>query len=176
VWPGAFVATALWVASSMLLSTYVRYFGSYDQTYGSLGAAIILLLWLFLSAYVVLLGAELNAQMEHQTRQDTTVGPPRPMGERGAHVADELGRCRPLPDLTESVRQGVSNLSRRGDAVLEATRRARHKADPSPIDEARPRRGPVTQKRSTPPADVAHDCRRRRGHRGGSDGGAGRTG
>ena len=63
-------------------------FGSYNETYGSLGAVVILLMWFFVSAYCVCLGAELNSELEHQTRRDSTTGPSRPLGERGAYVAN----------------------------------------------------------------------------------------
>ena len=89
---GAVVATALWVLGSIAFSIYVRNFGSYDATYGSLGAVIILLMWLWLSAFVVLLGAELNSEVEHQTERDTTTGRSEPMGQRGARMADTVGR------------------------------------------------------------------------------------
>jgi membrane protein len=88
---GAVLATVVWIAASALFSLYVGRFGSYDKTYGSLGAIVILLMWLYISAYIVLAGAELNAEMEHQTARDTTVGAPRPMGTRGAEVADTVG-------------------------------------------------------------------------------------
>jgi membrane protein len=92
VTPGAVFATVLWLMGSGLFSFYVANFGSYNETYGSVGAAVILLTWVYLTSYVVLLGAEVNAEMEHQTSQDTTEGQPEPMGERGAYVADTLGR------------------------------------------------------------------------------------
>lgn len=88
---GSVAATVLWLIASILFSIYIANFGNYNETYGSLGAAIILLMWLYLSAYVVLLGAELNAEMEHQTERDTTTGEARPMGERKAQVADTVG-------------------------------------------------------------------------------------
>lgn len=88
---GAVIATVLWIIGSIAFSIYVRNFGSYNETYGSIGAVVILLLWFWLSAFIVLLGAELNAEMEHQTAEDTTSGRPRPMGERGAHAADTVG-------------------------------------------------------------------------------------
>jgi membrane protein len=72
-------------------SLYVENFGSYNETYGSIGAVIILLMWFWLSALIVLLGAELNAEMEHQTTRDTTRGAPEPRGQRGAQVADTVG-------------------------------------------------------------------------------------
>lgn len=89
--PGALTATALWVLASLLFSVYVRNFGNYNETYGSLGAVVILLMWLWLSAYIVLLGAEINAETEHQTKKDSTEGEVKPMGQRGAYVADTVG-------------------------------------------------------------------------------------
>jgi membrane protein len=91
---GAVCATLAWLAASALFSVYVRNFGSYNETYGALGGVIILLLWLWISCFVVLLGAQLNAETEHQTARDTTRGPDRPMGERGAYMADTLGARR----------------------------------------------------------------------------------
>ena len=88
---GAVVALVLWLLGSIGFSWYVDNFGKYNQTYGALAAVIILLLWLFLSAFVVLLGAELDAETERQTARDTTTGPERPMGERDAEVADTVG-------------------------------------------------------------------------------------
>jgi len=87
---GAVVATVLWVVASIGFSLYVANFGAYDKTYGSLGAVVVLMLWLWISVFVVLLGAELNAELEHQTEHDTTIGEPKPVGERGAFVADHL--------------------------------------------------------------------------------------
>ncbi len=91
---GAIIATALWMVASVLFSVYVAHFGNYNKTYGSMGAVIILLMWFFLTAYAVLIGAEFNAEMEHQTKRDTTRGEPRPIGRRDAHVADTVGRKR----------------------------------------------------------------------------------
>ena len=87
---GALLATVLWIAGSVLFSLYVAKFATYNKTYGSLGAVVILLMWLWLSAYAVLVGAELNAEMEHQTARDTTDPPKKPMGRRGAYVADTV--------------------------------------------------------------------------------------
>lgn len=87
---GSVTATLLWLIASGLFSWYVSNFGSYNETYGSMAAIAILLMWFFISAFVVLLGAELNGEMEHQTRHDSTVGPDRPRGERGAAMADRV--------------------------------------------------------------------------------------
>lgn len=89
---GAVLATLLWLIGSVAFSIYVSNFGSYNKTYGSMGAVVVLLLWLYLSAYIVLLGAELNAESEHQTTRDTTSGAPQPLGQRGAYVADSVGK------------------------------------------------------------------------------------
>jgi membrane protein len=88
---GATVATVLWLTVSVLFSVYVANFGSYNKTYGALGAIVVLLMWLYISAYAVLVGAELNAQMELQTARDTTKGAPEPRGGRGAFAADNVG-------------------------------------------------------------------------------------
>lgn len=87
---GSAVATLLWLLVSIGFSWYVANFGSYNETYGSLGAVIGFMTWIWLSAAVVLLGGELNAEMEHQTARDTTTGPERPMGERRAKMADTV--------------------------------------------------------------------------------------
>lgn len=92
VTPGAVVATALWLGGSVGFSVFVRNFASYQPTYGALAGVVILLLYIWLTAFVVLLGALLNAEMEHQSARDTTRGPVRPMGKRGAVMADTLGR------------------------------------------------------------------------------------
>lgn len=87
---GAVVATVLWVAGSVLFSLYVSNFGSYNKTYGAIAGVIVLMLWLYLTCYIVLLGAEINSESEHQTAQDTTRGEPTPMGERQARMSDTL--------------------------------------------------------------------------------------
>lgn len=88
---GTLTAALLWIAGSSLLSWYLSNFGNYDATYGSLGAAIGLMMWMWMSAVIVLCGAELNSEIEHQTARDTTVGRPKPLGTRGAVMADTLG-------------------------------------------------------------------------------------
>lgn len=88
---GSGIAVALWLIASVAFSYYVSNFGSYNETYGSLAAVVILLMWLYISAYIILLGAEINSEMEHQTTKDSTDGPERPMGQRHAHHADTVG-------------------------------------------------------------------------------------
>ncbi len=88
---GSVLFSVLWIAVALGLSFYLSRFADYTATYGSLGAAIGLMLWIYGAVYVFLAGAEINAEIEHQTARDTTVGPDRPMGERGAHVADTIG-------------------------------------------------------------------------------------
>jgi membrane protein len=88
---GSAIAAVAWLATSMLFSWYAANFGSFNKTYGSLGAVAGLMTWLWLSAVIILIGAELDAEMEHQTVRDTTTGPAKPMGQRGAWVADTVG-------------------------------------------------------------------------------------
>ena len=90
---GSIVAALLWIAASMLFSWYVATFDSYNRTYGSLGAGIGFMVWLWISAVIVLLGAQLNAETEHQTARDTTEGRPKPLGSRGAMMADHVGKA-----------------------------------------------------------------------------------
>ncbi len=94
VTPGAIVAVVVGLAASIGFSVYVSLMGTYNKTYGSLGAIIVLLLWLYLMAYAVLFGAAMNAELERQTEHDTTAGDERPMGERGAYAADTVGPTR----------------------------------------------------------------------------------
>lgn len=83
-----------WLGGSLLFSWYVSSFGNYNETYGSLGAIIGFMTWIWLSSIAVLLGAEVNAEMEHQTARDTTEAPREPMGKRGATMADKIGRSK----------------------------------------------------------------------------------
>ncbi|WNV77272.1 YihY/virulence factor BrkB family protein [Geodermatophilus sp. DSM 44513] len=87
---GAVVVTVVWALVSVAFSFYVDRFGSYNETYGTIAGVIVLMLWLYITCYLLLLGAEINSEAEHQTAQDTTEGPPAPMGERDAVVADSL--------------------------------------------------------------------------------------
>jgi membrane protein len=89
--PGAIVATVIWMIASALFAVYTGNFASYNETYGSLGAVVVLMLWLFITALCVIVGAELNAELERQTVRDTTSGPDRPLGARDAEAADTVG-------------------------------------------------------------------------------------
>jgi membrane protein len=91
---GSILAAMLWILASMLFSWYVATFDSYNKIYGSLGAGVGFMMWLWISAVIVLLGGKLNAEMEHQTARDTTEGPPKPLGSRGATMADHVGAAR----------------------------------------------------------------------------------
>lgn len=88
--PGSLVATALWLLASAGFSLYVSSFGKFNETYGALGGVIVLLTWFYLSAIAIILGAELDAEVERQMARDTTRGPERPLGQRGAYAADTL--------------------------------------------------------------------------------------
>jgi membrane protein len=88
---GSLAAAVLWLVSSALFSWYIANFGAYDATYDSLGAAIGMMMWMWISMIVILLGAQLNAEIEHQTSKDSTVGPDKPLGQRGAVKADTMG-------------------------------------------------------------------------------------
>jgi membrane protein len=88
---GSVFAAVVWLAMSCLFSWYLGNFANYDATYGSLGAVIGLMMWMWLSTIVVLVGAQLNSEIEHQTARDTTVGPEKPLGIRGAVMADTVG-------------------------------------------------------------------------------------
>ena len=88
---GSLTAALLWLAMSATFSWYLRHIANYTATYGALGAVIGMMMWMWLSAVVVLVGAKLNAEMEHQTAIDSTIGPPKPLGQRGAVMADTVG-------------------------------------------------------------------------------------
>src|SRR4051794_4978004 len=87
---GAVIVTVMWAVVSVGFALYVNNFGSYDKTYGTIAGVIVLMLWLYLTCYLVLLGAEINSEAEHQTAHDTTTGEPQPMGSRDAKMADTL--------------------------------------------------------------------------------------
>jgi membrane protein len=88
---GSVFAALAWLAVSALFSWYLANMANYNATYGALGAVIGLMMWMWLSAIVVLIGAELNSEIEHQTARDSTIGPEKPLGARGAVMADTVG-------------------------------------------------------------------------------------
>lgn len=93
--PGAVLATAIWIVASIAFSFYLQNFADYNATYGSLGAVIGFMTWTWISVMILLIGAQLNADIEHQTVNDTTTGSEMKMGERGAVMADTVGESRP---------------------------------------------------------------------------------
>jgi hypothetical protein len=116
IW-GATLATLIWVLASLVFSLYAENFGRFNKTYGTIGGVVVLLLWLFISSFAILIGAELNAELEHQTEQDSTVGPSRPMGERDAHMADTLGKLRPVrksQSFSATLKEMYRDLTRKG--------------------------------------------------------------
>jgi membrane protein len=88
---GAAIAATLWILVSVGFASYVASFASYGKTYGALGGVIALMMWFYLSSFTIVIGAEINAEMERQTRRDTTDGPEAPLGQRGAFAADTVG-------------------------------------------------------------------------------------
>jgi membrane protein len=87
---GSGLATLLWLIATLAFGLYAATIGHYNATYGSLGAVVVLLMWLYVSAYALLLGASVNAEIERQLARDTTTGPAKPLGRRGATVADQV--------------------------------------------------------------------------------------
>jgi membrane protein len=88
---GSLITVIVWIVTAIGFSWYLANFGNYNETYGSLGAAIGFLMWLWVSMFVLLAGAELNSEIEHQTGEDSTIGDDLPLGERGAYMADNVG-------------------------------------------------------------------------------------
>ncbi|RYY10400.1 MAG: YihY/virulence factor BrkB family protein, partial [Alphaproteobacteria bacterium] len=99
--PGAVFASVVALLATFLFGLYVSHFAGYNATYGALGAVVSFLMWLYVTAFVVLLGAELNAEIERQTAKDTTTGPDAPLGERGATMADTTAAGGDKPDHGE---------------------------------------------------------------------------
>jgi membrane protein len=89
---GSIGATVVWLAASVGFSFYLSNFANYEATYGSLGAVIGFMMWTWISVITLIMGAQINAEMEHQTTRDSTTGEPKPMGQRGAVVADTVGK------------------------------------------------------------------------------------
>jgi membrane protein len=115
---GSVIAATLWIMASALFAWYVGSFASYGKTYGALGGVIALLMWFYLSSFTIVLGAEINAEMERQTARDTTEGPEVPLGHRGAYVADtvgpEAGQTSELEKKEEREPPAIAERSREG--------------------------------------------------------------
>ncbi|WP_174275120.1 YihY/virulence factor BrkB family protein [Sphingomonas bacterium] len=108
---GSAVATILWLIATVGFGIYATTLGNYNATYGSLGAVVVLLMWLWVSAYAILLGAEINAEAERQTARDTTVGPEKPLGKRGATVADQVAGQPGTEPSEEKSREAMKGAS-----------------------------------------------------------------
>jgi len=104
--PGSLFAAATWLLLTVAFGFYVSHFTNYQASYGSLGAVVALLTWLYLSAYAFMFGAELNSEIEHQTAKDSTTGVPEPLGERGAWAADNVATDDEVQDRPEERREG----------------------------------------------------------------------
>jgi membrane protein len=104
--PGSMFAAITWLALTAVFGFYVSRFANYHASYGSLGAVVALLSWMYLSAYAFVFGAELNSEIEHQTAKDSTTGAPQPMGDRGAWAADNVATDATVQDRPEEVREG----------------------------------------------------------------------
>ena len=104
--PGSLFAAAAWLVLTWAFGLYVSHFTNYRASYGSLGAVVALLTWMYLSAYAFVFGAELNSEIEHQTAKDSTTGSPEPMGERGAWAADNVATDDTVQDRPEERREG----------------------------------------------------------------------
>ena len=105
--PGSAFAAVAWLILTTLFGVYVAHFTNYSASYGSLGAVVALLTWLYLSAYAFVFGAELNSEIEHQTAKDSTTGAPEPMGDRGAWAADNVATDDEVQDRPEEPREGA---------------------------------------------------------------------
>jgi membrane protein len=130
---GAGIATAIWLLASVGFSVYVQNFGNYDETYGTLGSVIVLMMWLFVSAIAILLGAEINSELERQSVRDTTTGQPLPRGSRGAYAADSVpgdGRA-PAPGASPGTPPDPARAgTRRGSSGQHAPARTPSKPTP----------------------------------------------
>jgi membrane protein len=104
--PGSLFAGVTWLLLTLAFSFYVSNFTDYQASYGSLGAVVALLTWLYFSAYAFVFGAELNSEIEHQTVEDSTTGEPEPMGQRGAWAADHVAVTDEVEDRPEEAREG----------------------------------------------------------------------
>ena len=106
--PGSLFTAATWLILTLLLGFYLTQVTSYEATYGALGTVIAFLTWMYLSAYVLVIGAELNSEVEHQTKVDSTTGTPEPIGERGAWAADQVVSGGPVDEQVAEMGAGPS--------------------------------------------------------------------
>ena len=104
--PGSVFAAVAWLLLTIGFGFYVSNFTNYSASYGSLGAVVALLTWMYLSAYAFIVGAELNSEIEHQTAKDSTTGHPQPLGDRGAWAADNVAIDETVQDRPEEQREG----------------------------------------------------------------------
>jgi len=121
--PGSSFTAITWLVLTMLFGIWVTAVSDYSRTYGSLGAVVGLLTWMYLSAYVFVLGAELNSEIEHQTAKDSTTGKPEPLGERGAWAADNVATDDSVQDRPEEAREG-ERLTQAAPQVKDAKEKA----------------------------------------------------
>lgn len=121
--PGSLFTAVTWLALTMLFGLWVTAVSDYSATYGPLGAVVGLLTWLYLSAYVFIIGAELNSEIEHQTAKDSTTGSPQPIGERGAWAADNVATDDTVQDRPEEAREG-DKLTQSAPQVAEEQEKA----------------------------------------------------
>ena len=112
IWIGAAFAATAWLVGSLGFSVYLSQIAHYDVTYGALGAVIAFMVWVWFSIMAILVGAELNAEIEHQTAVDTTTGPPQPMGARGAAMADTVGVAFHPWEMIQRETGGVRRMAR----------------------------------------------------------------
>jgi len=121
--PGSVFTALTWLLLTILFGIWVTAVSDYSRTYGSLGAVVGLLTWMYLSAYVFVLGAELNSEIEHQTAKDSTTGKPEPLGERGAWAADNVATDDSVQDRPEEAREG-EKLTQAAPQVKDAKEKA----------------------------------------------------
>jgi membrane protein len=130
---GSILGALLWMVTSMLFSWYVATFDTYNKIYGSLGAGVGFMVWLWISVVIVLLGGELNAQMEHQTARDTTEGDSKPLGSRGAMMASRRrGTNLVCPDRTSKM-PSEEDTARSRSTIEKIARAVKVKAEICPI-------------------------------------------
>jgi len=123
--PGAILTVVITALVSVLFSWYAANFGNYNATYGSLGGLVGMLTWMWLSITILLIGAELNSEVEHQTARDSTTGAPRPLGDRGAQMADHVAIVGPGARPDGKGRDQPPSLTDRDPSARKGERRPR---------------------------------------------------